>query len=374
MRNKLFSLLVISALLSLALASCAPATPEKVVETVVVTKEVEKEVVVTKEVEKEVVVTATPAPPVGYKIGFVVKNLGNPFFEASHKGASEAAAELGDLVIYQGPATPTAEGQIEIIDALIAQRVDAIAITTNDPDALVPVCQKAMDAGIKVITWDSAVAPEGRQIFVNQADMEQIGRIEVQMLGEMIDCEGQIAILSAAATMANQNTWIEWMKEELKDPKYANMELVGVVYGDDLREKSYNEALGLFKSYPDLKGIISPTTVGIAATGRALTDEGLCGEIALTGLGLPSEMEEYILSGCCEAMALWNPSDLGYLAVYVSHYMASGEIKGEVGDTFTGGKLGEYTVVEDPSGGVMVLLGPPFQFNKDNVEEWADVY
>jgi rhamnose transport system substrate-binding protein len=359
MRNKLFSLLVLSALLSLALTNCAAPAPEKVVETVVVTK--------------EVVVTATPAPPVGYKIGFVVKNLGNPFFEASHKGAAEAAAELGDLVIYQGPATPTAEGQIEIIDALIAQRVDAIAITTNDPDALVPVCKKAMDAGIKVITWDSAVAPEGRQIFVNQADMEQIGRIEVQMLGEMLDYEGQIAVLSAAATMANQNTWIEWMKEELKDPKYANMELVGVVYGDDLREKSYNEALGLFKSYPDLKGIISPTTVGIAATGRALTDEGLCGKIHLTGLGLPSEMAEYIKSGCCEEMALWNPIELGYLAVYVSHYMATGEIKGEPGETFTAGKLGERTVVSE-DGGVMVLLGPPFKFNADNIDDWADVY
>lgn len=350
MRNKLFNLLAISALLSLVLASCAPATPTAPP------------------------ATPTTAPPVGYKIGMVVKNLGNPFFEAAHKGCDQAAKELGDECIFNGPSTPTAEGQIEIIDALIAQKVDAIAITTNDPDALVPVCKKAMDAGIKVITWDSAVKPEGRQIFVNQADMEQIGRIEVQMLGEMINYEGQIAILSAAATMANQNTWIEWMKEELKDPKYAKMELVGTVYGDDLREKSYNEALGLFKSYPDLKGIISPTTVGIAATGRALTDEGLCGKVALTGLGLPSEMAEYIKSGCCKAMALWNPIDLGYMATYVAHYMASGELKGKVGETFTAGTLGERTTVDEGNGGVMVLLGPPFQFNIDNIDDWVAVY
>lgn len=350
MRNKLFNLLAISALLSLVLASCAPATPTAPP------------------------ATPTTAPPVGYKIGMVVKNLGNPFFEAAHKGCDQAAKELGDECIFNGPSTPTAEGQIEIIDALIAQKVDAIAITTNDPDALVPVCKKAMDAGIKVITWDSAVKPEGRQIFVNQADMEQIGRIEVQMLGEMINYEGQIAILSAAATMANQNTWIEWMKDELKDPKYAKMELVGTVYGDDLREKSYNEALGLFKSYPDLKGIISPTTVGIAATGRALTDEGLCGKVALTGLGLPSEMAEYIKSGCCKAMALWNPIDLGYMATYVAHYMASGELKGKVGETFTAGTLGERTTVDEGNGGVMVLLGPPFQFNIDNIDDWVAVY
>jgi rhamnose transport system substrate-binding protein len=316
-----------------------------------------------------------PAPAEeGYTIAMVVKNLGNPFFEAAEKGGKEAAEELGAEFIFQGPSTPTAEGQIEIIDALIAQKVDVIAITVNDPDALVPVCQKAMDAGIKVVTWDSAVSPEGRDIFVNQADMEAIGRIQVQMVAEMIDYEGQIAVLSAASTMANQNTWIEWMKEELKDPKYENMELVTVVYGDDLREKSYTEAQGLFKSYPDLKGIISPTTVGIAATGRALTDAGLCGKIALTGLGLPSEMAEYIESGCCEAMALWNPIELGYMATYVAHLMASGEITGEPGETLTVGKLGERTILDDGAGGGMVMLGPPFEFNAENIGDWKDVY
>jgi len=316
---------------------------------------------------------AAPAKK-GFKIAMVVKNLGNPFFEAARKGCEEAAKELGDECIFQGPATPTAEGQIAIIDALIAQKVDAIAITANDPDALVPVGKKAMDAGIKVVTWDSGVAPAGRQIFVNQADMEQIGRIQVQMLAEMINYEGEIAILSAASTMTNQNTWIEWMKEELKDPKYAKMKLVAIVYGDDLREKSYNEAQGLFKSYPNLKGIISPTTVGIAATGRALTDAGLCGKIALTGLGLPSEMAEYIKSGCCKEMALWNPIDLGYLTTYVSHYMASGELKGKVGEKFKAGRMGEYTTVDEGNGGVMVLMGPPFKFNAQNIDEWSKVY
>ena len=365
-RARLLYGLSVVTILALLLAACGPTPTPEVVEKVV------KETVVV-----EVVVTATPeAVPEkkGYKIAMVVKNLGNPFFEAAEKGGKEAAAELGDEFIFQGPATPTAEGQIEIIDALIAQKVDVIAITANDPDALVPVCKKAMDAGIKVVTWDSAVAPEGRQIFVNQADMEQIGRIEVQMLGEMIDYKGEIAVLSAASTMANQNTWIEWMKEELKDPKYKDMELVTVVYGDDLREKSYTEAQGLFKSYPDLKGIISPTTVGIAATGRALTDAGLCGKIALTGLGLPSEMAEYIKSGCCEEMALWNPIELGYMATYVSHLMASGEITGKPGEKLTGGKLGERTIVDDGAGGGMVLLGPPFKFNADNIDDWKDVY
>jgi rhamnose transport system substrate-binding protein len=196
----------------------------------------------------------------------------------------------------------------------------------------------------------------------------------VQMLGEMINYEGEIAILSAAATMTNQNTWIEWMKKELELPKYSKMKLVATVYGDDLREKSYNEATGLFKSYPNLKGIISPTTVGIAATARALEDAGLNGKIQLTGLGLPSEMAEYIRDGTCKEMALWNPIDLGYLSTYVTHLLVAGDIKNEVGEKFKAGKFGERQIVDEGNGGKMVLLGPPFKFNKDNIDEWADVY
>ena len=309
-----------------------------------------------------------------YTIAMVVKNIGNPFFKASEKGGQEVADKFGDKFIFRGPETPTAEGQIAIIESLIAQKVDGIAITANDPNALVPVCKKAMNAGIKVVTWDSAVAPAGRMIFVNQADMEQIGRVEVQMLGKMINYEGEIAILSAAATMTNQNTWIKWMKKELELPKYSKMKLVTIVYGNDLRTKSYNEAMGLFKSYPNLKGIISPTTVGIAATARAIEDAGLSGKIQLTGLGLPSEMAKYIRDGTCKEMALWNPIDLGYLAMYVTHLLVAGEIKGEVGEKFNAGRLGEKEIVDEGNGGKMVLLGPPFKFNKDNIDKWAKVY
>jgi ABC-type sugar transport system substrate-binding protein len=161
----------------------------------------------------------------GYTIALIAKHTGNPYFDKVNEGAVEAAAELGDTLIFQAPATSDVGGQIELAEALIAQKVDVIGFSANDPDALVPVGQKAMAAGIKVMSWDSAVATEGRMVHENQANSELVGRVEVQMLAEMIDYEGQIAVLSAGATMTNQNTWIEWMKEELKDPKYANMEL-----------------------------------------------------------------------------------------------------------------------------------------------------
>ena len=99
------------------------------------------------------------------RIGLVVKALGIGFFEAAHEGAKQAAKELGDVdVIYTGPVTPTAEGQIEVINSLIAQKVDAIAISANDTDALVPILKRAQQRGIKVVSFDSGVAKEGRVI------------------------------------------------------------------------------------------------------------------------------------------------------------------------------------------------------------------
>lgn len=311
-----------------------------------------------------------------YTLATVVKSEGNPFFEAAEVGCIEAIKEFGkgDKLIFLGPEVGTVEGQIEIIGALTAQGVDGISISANDPDALVPACQRAMKNNIVVISWDSYVAPKGSQLFINQADTEQIGRIEIQMMAEILDYKGQFAILSAGPTMANQNTWISWMLQELAKPEYKDMELVSIVYGMDEREKSYSEAMGLFRSYPKLRGIISPTTVGMAATARAIKDAGLKGKVFLTGLGLPSEMAEYIREGICPRMALWNPIDLGYMATYVTRLLVSGEIKGEVGEKFRVGRMGEKEIVEDPTLGKMILLGPPFVFNQENIDDWADVY
>lgn len=309
-----------------------------------------------------------------FTIGMLVKNVGNPFFEACARGGQEACDELGNTFIFQGPPTPTVEGQIEIIENFIAQNVDAICVSANDFNGLVPVLKKAMGNGIKVVSFDSAVNPQGRIVHVNQANAEQIGRLQVQAIAEMIGYEGEIAILSAAATMTNQNTWIRWMQEELKDPKYSKMRLAAIVYGDDLRDKSYNEAMGLFKSYPNLKGIISPTTVGVSATAKAITDAGLIGKIKLTGLGLPSEMAEWVKNGACEAFYLWNPVDLGYLAAYTASLLCEGTITGKEGETFTAGRLGERTITRSEDGGTEVLLGPPFRFDASNIDEWKDVF
>ena len=187
--------------------------------------------------------TAANAEPV--KIGLVVKSLGNGFFDAANKGAQEAAKELGDVeVIYTGPTSATAEGQIEIINSLVAQQVNAIAISANDPDALVPALKKAMDRGITVISWDSGVAPEGRQVHLNPSDTDLIGETIIKLAADYLPEGGDVAILSASSTATNQNAWIEAAKKVLPE-KFPKINLVATVYGDDDSVKSTNEAKGL---------------------------------------------------------------------------------------------------------------------------------
>jgi rhamnose transport system substrate-binding protein len=301
----------------------------------------------------------------------VPKNLGNPYFDTSNKGAQEAAGELGVTVLYQGSANADATEQIQLLNSLIAQKVSGLAISANDSDALVPTGKEAMAAGIPVVTFDSAIGKDGRMFHINQAVLYDIGAIEIQMAADLAGADGgEIAILSATSTAPNQNAWIEVMKEVLAKPEYSKLTLVEVVYGDDDDTKSYNEAQALFTKYPNLKVIIAPTTVGIAASARAVTDAGLIGKVMVTGLGTPNQMREYVKSGAAPQFALWNPLDLGYLSIYALHALATGEIEGKEGETFKAGRLGEYTIGNDPDLGLNVLYGAPFIYNAENIDNF----
>lgn len=310
------------------------------------------------------------------KYAFVFKSTGNPYGEKQMQGFEDAVKEMGYEAILRAPDQPTAEAQIQIVEQLIAQKVSAICLTGNDFDALQPVLTKAMKAGIKVIAADSNVNPASRMTFVNQADPEQIGRILIQAAYDMADGKGEIAILSATSQASNQNLWIEWMEKELAEnpAKYKDLPLVKVAYGDDLRDKSVSETEALLRTYPDLKVIIAPTTVGIAAAAKVITDKDLIGKVAITGLGLPSEMADYINNGSCPYMYLWNPIDVGYLAAYACKALVDGTITGAAGDSFSAGKLGNFKVIAAADGGTEILLGAPFKFDKANIDEWKTVY
>jgi rhamnose transport system substrate-binding protein len=203
-------------------------------------------------------------------------------------------------------------------------------------------------------------------VFVNQVTTQLVGENQVESIGRQIDYKGEIAILSATANATNQNAWIDVMKETLKKPKYKNMKLVKVAYGDDDDQKSFQETQGLIQAYPNLAGIISPTTVGVAAAARYLSTSPQKGKLKLTGLGFPNQMRKFVENGTLEEFQLWVPKDVGYLAGYAAVALASGVITGKEGEKFTAGRLGEYTIGKNGE----IVLGPLTTFNADNIDEF----
>lgn len=315
--------------------------------------------------------SSSPASSGGLKTGLKVyvipKQLGQSYFttaDSANSGGAIAALEaLGETGTESSGNAATAASQIPAIQAAISKGANALIVSATDPTALCPTLKSAMSRGIKVVTYDSD-APSCRSMFINQASTAAIGTTEVDILAKELNDTGQIAIVSAEASATNQNAWIGYMKQELA--KYPKMSLAATVYGNDDATTSTQVTQGLLEQYPNLKGIISPTTVGIAAAAAVLDTPKYRGKVLLTGLGTPDSMKKFVADGTVKEFELWNPANLGYLAGYAAVELASGKITGAQGQTFTAGKLGSFTVGADDT----VLLGPPFVFNASNINQF----
>ena len=323
-------------------------------------------------------IEATPGMDV--KMMLLPKFIGIAVFDQAHQGADEAAKELGNptAVDFVGPTAaegPTA--QVEFVTNAPAGGYKVVMLSNNAGDQIAPAAQAAQAAGIKVVTWDSPIpSGQGESVFVAQVDFTETGTVMADMALNILGPDGgEFAILSASPDAANQNAWIAAMQEALKDPKYAKLKLLEIVYGNDESDKSYEQAQALIDKYPTMKLIMAPTTVGIAAAAKAVQDEGLCDTLKVSGLGLPAEMVSYTMNGCAPEFALWSFVDLGYLTYYVSYLLATGAIQGVEGERFEAGRLGEYEITKDPTrpdvDALRVLMGPFTVYNIDNVEAAA---
>ncbi len=358
--NKYYKMIVILLTFGLFLIACAPAP---------------RDVAPADEAPQEEASAEETDDGEGIDMVLLPKFLGILVFDQAHQGAMEAAAELGNTgeLQFLGP-TPenSVAGQIEIVTTATTQGVEAIMISNNAGDQIAPAAQAALDAGLTVVTWDSPIpSAEGEQLFIAQVDFDETGVVMADMaLNILGEDGGQFAILSASPDAANQNAWNAAMIEALEtDPKYANLEMIDLVYGNDQSEDSYNQALALVDKYPDLDLIMAPTTVGIAAAAKAMQDEELCDQIKISGLGLPAEMVSYTLNGCAPEFALWSFVDLGYLTYYATYHLATGAIEAVEGATFEAGRMGSYTIEKDPTRdvGLRVLMGPFTVYDADNV-------
>jgi rhamnose transport system substrate-binding protein len=325
---------------------------------------------------------ATAAPGKALKMVLVPKWLGtdriSKLFDQVREGAEQAAKELQNPSPLQflGPAPGNSvAGQIEIVRNATTQSVNAIMISNNSGEQIAPALKAAHDKGITVVSWDSPIrSAQGEDVYVAQADFSTTGKVMADMALNILGPEGgRFAILSTFPDAPSQSAWIKGFEAVLKDPKYAKLEQVDLAYGNDESALSYKRALALVDKHPDLKLIMAPTSIGIAAAAKAMQDKKLCDNVKVSGLGIPSEMRAYVLNGCSPQFALWSFVDLGYLAYYTAYLLETGAVKAHEGQRFMAGRMGKYTIAKDPNRphGLRVLMGPFSLYDKTNIEAAA---
>lgn len=319
--------------------------------------------------------TAVATPGQEVNMMLLPKFLGISVFDQANQGAQEAHAELGNTgkLDFVGPtADNSVAGQIDFVTNAPAGGYQVVMLSNNAGDQIDPAVAAANEGGTKVVTWDSPIpSGKGESLFVAQVDFDETGKVMADMaLSILGEDGGKFAVLSASPDAANQNAWIESLKTTLTDPAYAKLELLDTVYGNDESEESYNQALALVDKYPEMQLIMAPTTVGIVAAAKAMQDEGLCDTVKVSGLGLPEEMSSYLENGCAPEFALWSFVDLGYTTYYASYLIATGAIQGVAGESFEAGRMGTYTIEEDPTrpdtGALRIVMGPFSVYNAEN--------
>jgi rhamnose transport system substrate-binding protein len=298
-------------------------------------------------------------------VGFLPKLDTDPYFQVARQGAEEAQGEIGGKVVQQAPSQATAEAQIGFINNLVSQKVGVIAIAGNDANAVAPALKRAAQQGVRVVSYDSDVATDARALFMNQVSFDSLAEMMLQSMGQLINYEGDFAILSSTPTATNQNTWIAFMKKRLEEPKYAKMKLVQIAYGQESEQINQQQALALVQAFPTLKGIIIPAGIGLPAAARALDQAGLLSKVKVTGLAPASLIKKYIKDGSVQDI-WWKPYDLGYLTFYAAQALAQCKLSGKEGETFKAGRLGDYKV--GPKG--EVILGPALIVTPENVDQF----
>lgn len=300
-------------------------------------------------------------------VGYIPKLGTDPYMITVRDAAKAAAAKIGGKVIYTSPNDATGAAQIPFVNQLISQKVCVIAISGSDLNSTAAALAKAKAAGIKVLSWDSDIAPDSRAVFINQAKTDELGKKMLDSMAQMLGPSGgDFAVLSSTPTAVNQNAWIASMKTRLaSDPSLKNLHLVKVAYGQEQANVNAQQAKALVQAYPNLKGIIVPAGIGLPAAAQALSQIGALGRVKLTGLAPASLIKNYIMSGNVQDI-WWNVSDLGTLSYYAAQALAEGKITGKPGDTISAGDLGNFTIGDNG----VVILGPAQVVTPANVDQF----
>lgn len=322
--------------------------------------------------------TPTPSAAAGAKtkLVFIPKSAGNAYFTQVESGFKKTADQFGIDFATQAPTSADATSQISVIKDQAQRGEEVIVLAANSPDALNETLDQVSAKGVIVITADADLTgnESHRSVGVLPADFSTIGPEQVELLGSQINYEGEIAILSATSDAPNQNSWIEGMKKTLAEPKYAKMKLVEVVYGNDEPQKSTTETEALITKHPSLRGIIAPTSVGLAAAAQVLSQKELApgaknaknGGLVLTGLGTPNELKKAVKAGTVAKFQLWDPADIGIVAGYLGTQIKAKKLEAKVGTKFEVPGKGSFEIKDKN----IVIAGKLVTFTKENIDQY----
>ncbi|WP_326719857.1 autoinducer 2 ABC transporter substrate-binding protein [Streptomyces sp. NBC_00243] len=300
-----------------------------------------------------------------YRVAFVPKIQGIPYFEAMNAGGKEAAKDFPDLQwLYQGPTSADAAAQVNVLQSFVQQKVDALIVAPNDPNSTGPLLQQAADQGIKVGTSDTDAPDSVRQVFVEQATSQAIGEVLTDQLMKATGGKGKYAIVSCGETAANLNSWIK-VQEQYTKEKYPDAEIVDIVYAGEDQNKATQMATNLLNAHPDLTGLVGECSSSAPAVAQAVQDAGKIGKVSTVGLGTPNAMAPYLKNGSSSASVLWDVERLGYLTAWAGLQLAEGKAFQPVNHVST-----ELPAVTYDAASKALLLGPPLVFTKDNVDQY----
>lgn len=298
------------------------------------------------------------------RVAFVPQIIGIPYFNAMEEGGRRAAEEFGVEFIYSGPTDTNPTDQLRILNSLIDQGVEAIAVSVLDASSIDPVIQKAQEQGAHLFTSDSDAPESGREVYVAQALDQDLGETIIDELVARIGEEGKIGIVSGEATATNLNTWISYMQEHVAQ-EYPGITLLEPRFAGGTAQRAYQLATDLMTANPDLNAIIAVASSTCPGVGQAIEAAGKTGQVIGTGYCSPNTARSYIESGAFGFTVLWDPAELGYLTVWAGAQLISGtpfEAENEVPGLDRPIEYSEDTGV--------LLLGPPAVFTQDNVGDF----
>lgn len=292
------------------------------------------------------------------------KLVGIPYFNAAENGVKAAGEELGIDARYVGPTQGDAAEQARMIEDLLVDGIDALAIAPNDPDSISPTLQKCLADDVLVMDWDTTANGDDVTYSLHQIDDVVLGETLVDLLVEAMGTEeGDIAIVTGYLTAANLNTWIEASKAHIAE-KYPGLNIVtDPIPSDESMDEAYKQTLTLIDAYPDLKGILGYSTPAPIGVAKAVQEKGLQDQISVVGTCMPNDSNAYCKDGSMDYGVLWDPAQLGKLAVYVAYLQLTGqEIEG-----YEVPGVGPIHIEED---GKTIIMGPPTVWNADNVDDY----